>query len=328
MNGHTYMKYIETVLGKVPATDFGMTDSHDHLIRKGGVEVIVNGKNFDMPDEEKAAEELRLFKSVSGSALVEMTPIGSGRSIESLRSLSSSSGVHIVSTTGFHKSEYYDKSHFLWKYDEQTLSDLLIADVEEGIDIYDYAGPVVRRSEGRAGVIKAACSLQSITRIEHKELRSAAMASKATGAPVSLHLEKGTMGLEAVDILLDNGVIPNNIILCHIDRNPDYYYHCKLAEKGVYLAYDGAARVKYYTDEVIINLYKKMIAAGFEDQLLIGADLGGKSYFRSYEGGPGLGYNFGYFVPRMMESGVDSHVVEKITTLNAREAFCNKKYQI
>ena len=41
-----------------------------------------------------------------------MTPIGSGRSIESLREISAKSGVNIIATTGFHKSEFYDKSHF------------------------------------------------------------------------------------------------------------------------------------------------------------------------------------------------------------------------
>lgn len=319
------MPFIETVLGKIDPTEIGATDAHDHLIRKGGIEVITNGSNFDMPDEQKALEELELFKRVGGNTLVEMTPIGSGRCIESLRSISKESGVNIIATTGFHKSEFYDRSHFLWKYDTATLSDLLIKDVIEGIDVYDYAGPIVKRSEGRAGVIKAACSLQSITAVEEKELEAAAIASKETGAPISLHLEKGTMALEAINILLENGAAPSNIILGHIDRNPDFYYHREIASQGVYLIYDGAARVKYYTDEVIAELIHKMVDAGFENQLLMGADLGGKSYFRSYEGGPGLGYNLGVFVPRLLASGLDQSVVNKIIIDNPRTAFSNKK---
>ncbi len=322
------MRYVQTVLGKVPVDDIGMTDAHDHLIRVGGVEVICNGSDFDMHDECKALEELELFRAVNGNTLVEMTPIGSGRSIESLRFLSRESGVNILSTTGFHKSELYDKSHFLWKYDRDTLAQLLIDDVMRGIDVYDYAGPVVKRSEGKAGLIKAACSLQSITSIEKKELEAAAIASGETGAPISLHLEKGTMALEAIDILTRNGVSPGNIILGHIDRNPDLYYHRAIAERGVFLAYDGAARVKYYTDAVIVSLYKSMIDLGFEDQLLMGADLGGKSYFRAYEGGPGLGYNFGVFVPRLIDCGVPEETIRKITIYNARNAFCNKKFEI
>lgn len=322
------MQYVETVLGKKPITEIGMTDAHDHLIRIGGIEVITNGDNFDMPDEVKALQELDLFKAVQGNTLVEMTPIGSGRSIESLRRISQQSHVNVISTTGFHKSEFYDKSHFLWKYDINQLVSLEMADIVEGIDIYDYSGPIVERSQGRAGVIKAACSLQAITSVERKELVAAAIASHETGTPVSLHLEKGTMALEAIDILEKNGADPANIILGHMDRNPDFYYHKKIAERGVYLIYDGAARVKYYTDEVISGLFQKMIKSGYSDQLLIGADLGGKSYFRSYEGGPGLGYNFGVFVPRLMEDGVSENDIRKITIDNPRSAFSNKKYEL
>ena len=319
------MSFIETVLGKISPMEIGATDAHDHLIRKGGVEVITNGSNFDMPDEQKAIEELELFKQVGGDTLVEMTPIGSGRNIESLRFVSRQSGVNIIATTGFHKSEFYDKSHFLWKYDTSTLANLLVADIVEGIDVYDYAGPIVKRSKGCAGVIKAACSLQSITSVEKKELEAAAIASKETGAPISLHLEKGTMAIEAIDILLRNGADPSNIILGHIDRNPDFFYHREIASRGVFLIYDGAARVKYYTDEVIAKLIRKMTDAGFENQLLMGADLGGKSYFRSYEGGPGLGYNLGIFVPRLLSSGISQPIVNKIIIENPRRAFSNKK---
>lgn len=236
------MAFIETVLGKIDPSNIGKTDAHDHLIRKGGCRSHRQWKRLrPCPTRIKALEELELFKQVGGNTLVEMTPIGSGRSIESLREISAKSGVNIIATTGFHKSEFYDKSHFLWKYDTEQLAELLVADVCDGIDIYDYAGPIVKRSEGRAGVIKAACSLQSITTVEKKELRAAAIASNITGAPVSLHLEKGTMALEAIDILLENGAKPNNIILGHIDRNPDYYYHEQIAKRGVFLIYDGAA---------------------------------------------------------------------------------------
>ena len=36
------MKIIRTVLGDIPASEIGKTDSHDHLIRSGGPEVVRN----------------------------------------------------------------------------------------------------------------------------------------------------------------------------------------------------------------------------------------------------------------------------------------------
>ena len=47
------MAFIETVLGKIDPSNIGKTDAHDHLIRKGGVEVIAMESDFDMPSEDK-----------------------------------------------------------------------------------------------------------------------------------------------------------------------------------------------------------------------------------------------------------------------------------
>ena len=75
-----------------------------------------------------------------------------------------------------------------------------------------------------------------------------------------------------------------------------------------------------------LNVIDPAIEAAFLlDQLLMGADLGGKSYFRSYEGGPGLGYNLGIFTPRLLASGISQQTVDKMLIHNARRAFTNKK---
>lgn len=320
------MAYIQTVLGRIASSEIGFTDSHDHLIRIGGGEVIKGGNNLLMDSVEAARNELLLYKAAGGKTIVEMTPCGCGRDVESLVKLSTETGINIIGNTGFHKSEYYDNNtHIIYRYTKEQLADLLIKDVEEGIDRNDYSGPIVERSAARAGVIKAATSYQVITKVELKVFEAAAIASRETGAPISFHCERGTMALEAVDILLKSGVLPNNIIISHIDRNPDTYYHKQLLKKGVYLEYDGPGRVKYYPDEVILNLIKNIIAAGFEDQILLGLDLGTRSYFKSYSGGPGMDYLQRKFIPRLRAEGVSEKVINKFTVLNPGSAFTIKK---
>lgn len=320
------MGYVQTVLGKIDPREIGFTDSHDHLIRIGGGEVIKGGHNYLMDSYEAARDELLLYKAVGGKTVVEMTPCGSGRDVESLVKLSTETGVNIIGTTGFHKSEFYDNNtHIMYRYTKEQLANLFIADVEEGIDKNDYSGPIVERSTAKAGVIKAANSYQVITKTELKVFEAAAIASKETGAPISFHCEKGTMAVEAVDILLKSGVLPDNIIISHIDRNPDTYYHTQLLKRGVYLEYDGPGRVKYYTDEVILNLIKNVVAAGFEDQILLGLDLGTRSYFKSYSGGPGMDYLQKKFIPRMKVEKICEEVINKFTVLNPESAFAIKK---
>lgn len=322
------LKFVQTVLGKIPADSIGITDAHEHLIRIGGGEVIHGGNDFLMDSSEAAENEIHLFKNAGGQTIVEMTPCGSGRDITSLIKLSEKTGINIIATTGFHRSELYDSTHFIYRYAIEDIAELLVKDLEEGIDIYDYCGPIVLRSKAKAGVIKAALSYQVITKVEKKILNAAAIASNKTGYPISLHTEKGTMALEAADILIEAGVRPDNIIFSHIDRNPDLYYHKKLASKGVFLLYDGPSRIKYYTDEVIAELIKNMVNEGFGSQLLIGGDLGRRSYFKSYNGGPGLDYILKVFLPRLKEIGLSEEIIKAICSENAARAFSNKLFEI
>lgn len=320
------MGYIQTVLGKIDPKDIGFTDSHEHVIRIGGGEVIKGGHDFLMDSYEAAKNELLLYKAAGGKTIVEMTPCGSGRDVETLIKLSKETGVNIIGNTGFHKSEFYENNtHIMYRYTKEQLAELFIADVEKGIDKNDYSGPIVERSSAKAGVIKAATSYQVITQTEVKVLEAAAIASKETGAPISFHCERGTVAAEAIDILLKAGVLPKNIIICHIDRNPDTYYHTQLLKRGVYLEYDGPGRVKYYTDEVILNLIKNIVAAGFEDQILMGLDLGRRSYLKSYCGGPGMDYLQREFIPRMRAEKISEEVINKFTISNPGEAFTFKK---
>lgn len=320
------MGYIQTVLGNIDQDEIGFTDSHEHIIRIGGGEVVYGGHNFLLDSYENGKKELLLYKAAGGRTIVEMTPCGSGRDIESLIRLSKETGINIVGNTGFQKSDYYENNtHIMYRYSKEELSGLFIADIEEGIDKNDYSGPIVKRSTAKAGVIKAGTSYQVITDAEVKVFEAAAIASKETGAPISFHCERGTVAAEAVDILLEAGVLQNNIIVCHIDRNPDTYYHTELLKRGVYLEYDGPARVKYYTDEVILNLIKNVIKAGYEDQILLGLDLGTRSYLKSYSGGPGMDYLQRVFIPRMKAEKITEQVINKFMILNPGNAFAIKK---
>ncbi len=54
---------------------------------------------------------------------------------------------------------------------------------------------------------------------------------------------------------------------------------------GAYLGYDCPGKVKYGSDELRINVLKRLVDAGLGGQVLLGNDLGRPSYWRSYGGG-------------------------------------------
>lgn len=126
------------------------------------------------------------------------------------------------------------------------------------------------------------------------------------------------MGFEQLTSLESHGVAPHRVCLSHMDRNPDFWEHRRIAEQGAYLGYDCPGKVKYGPDELRINVLKRLVDAGLGGQILLGNDLGRPSYWRSYGGGPGLNFVLTRFVPRLREEGFGKEVIEDLLVNNPR----------
>ncbi len=320
----TGMRYIQTVLGTIKPEELGVTDYHDHLITIGGGEEKAD-RDLRLDRVDYAIEAMRSFKQHKGDALVDMNPIDCGRQIEMLKEIAQASGVHIIACTGFQRSIYYDPEHWVNKYPVEEVARLIAEEVEVGVEINNYNGPIVTRSTAKAGVIKCATHYNMIKPMERKTIEAACMASIRTGAPISTHTERGTMGLETIELVKQFGVDPCRVTLGHVDRNPDLEYHKKMAAQGVTLGYDGPSRAKYWPDSVIIELIKGMCDAGYADHIMLGGDNGRASMWKEYYGAYGHNYILDVFVPRMRESGISEENIEKILVKNPARQFSIEK---
>ena len=188
----------------------------------------------------------------------------------------------------------------------EEISDILADDILEG------------RDGIRAGFIKIGTYYNMIHPLEEKTAVAAAQAQKRCGAPIWGHTEAGTMGMELLDILARENVDFSTVALGHLDRNPDEYYLLKLADRGIYIQFDGPGKVKYYPDSIRVALIKSLISPGYADQLLISGDMGRASYLEGYGGGPGFRYIKTKFIPRLLDEGVDEDVIHKIFVENPK----------
>lgn len=159
---------------------------------------------------------------------------------------------------------------------------MMVAEIEEGMDLYNYSGPIVKRSHYKAGVFKCGTSYAVIDPLEVKELKIAAATYHRTGVPISVHTQLGTMALEVAEILLSLKVPPTKITLCHINKNPDPYYYRKILELGVFLAFDGPDRVKYYPDSLLARNIAYLVKHGFQKQIMLAMDAGRVFYQTAY----------------------------------------------
>ena len=296
------MKFARTVCGDIQAEEMGFTYPHEHLYAVPPI--CQKDRDLEVSDYEGSVAELKLFKSVGGQTLVEASTLDYGRNLSLLKKMSEETGVHVIATTGFNKHIYYPN----WVEEKSTeeISDILADDILEG------------RDGIRAGFIKIGTYYNMIHPLEEKTAVAAAQAQKRCGAPIWGHTEAGTMGMELLDILARENVDFSTVALGHLDRNPDEYYLLKLADRGIYIQFDGPGKVKYYPDSIRVALIKSLTSHGYADQLLISGDMGRASYLEGYGGGPGFRYIKTKFIPRLLDEGVDEDVIHKIFVENPK----------
>lgn len=318
------MGFARTVLGDMDTSIMGRVYAHEHLIISGGVAAEKN-KALLLKDMDKTCEELENVKPYGIRTFVDMMPVSVGRDCSLLVDIAKKAGVNVIACTGFHKPMYYHDLHWIYKYTEDQIAALLSEEIEIGMDANEYLGPVVRRVSAKAGLIKAASDYNCIKKISVKLFAAAAQAHLKTGAPLATHTEHGTYAFEQIKLLSECGIKPENVIISHLDRNPDIEYHTDVAQTGVFLEYDNISRIKYWPDKSTADLIFKMVERGFEDKILLGTDMALNTYWKAYDGGPGMAYLMNTFVPRLKKQGLSETVIDKFLVANPAKAFAFRK---
>jgi 5-phospho-D-xylono-1,4-lactonase len=313
------VSFVRTVLGDIEPADLGVTYGHEHLVIDGGRPVELF-PDFLLDDVDRMAAELREAHDAGLRAAIDAMPIGCGRNPLKLAELSRRTGVHVVAATGLHHERFYKPSDWTRRASEEALTDLFSADVTGGIDERDHAGPVVRRTDIRAGIVKVAGSEGGPSERDRPIFRAAAAAHRRTGVPIHTHCESGTGALEQLRVLLDAGVPPERISLSHVDKVVDRGYHRELLSSGAFAVYDQAFRWGE-ADNGTILLIEWAVADGTSSHVMLGMDAARQGYYRSYGGAPGLAFLLRDFRGRLEERAIPAEVVESMFVGAPARAF-------
>lgn len=309
------MTHIQTTLGARAPESLGRINAHEHIILDGGY-TTVSEPDFRLNNVDKSIEEVGYWQQAGGGAILDAQPFGCGRNVDKLVAVSQATGVPIIVTTGFQHRKFYLPDHWQYRYDDETIYELLLAECNEGVDSNGYDGPIVRRSAVRAGAIKVAGDYNYINPNMKRLIGIVGRVHRETGLPVFSHTETGTAALALVNALEAAGVKPQRVAICHIDRNPDPWLHKSLASRGAYLQYDSPSRAKYQPDSDAVMLIRILAEAGYIDRVLLGGDLARMSYWRAYGGGPGLDYLLSVFTPRLRDDGLSETDLYQIWCAN------------
>ena len=125
----------------------------------------------------------------------------------------------------------------------------------------------------------------------------------------------------------EQGADPEHVNICHVQKEPDRFYHKKILDTGVYICYDGPDRAKYFPDFVHVDNLKWLIEKGYQKKILLSMDAGRASYQKSHMArkgrkANGISYLLTRFVEELREAGIGEEAIRDMLTANAARAFC------
>lgn len=315
---------IQSVLGPVRPAEFGVCLPHEHLwcdqllaprrellgTRTG------SGVFMQLLDFEAMVAELGAFREAGGGAVVEVTCDGWGRDLEVLARLSEASGVHIVATAGFYIEPCMPA--YVAELSVEQLADRLTRELLEGV------GPAHRR----CGVLKSAIHRARVEGLERKALLAVAAAQRRTGVAITTHttgrrrqeVKGGTVGVEQLEILKEEGVPASRLIVGHVDERPDVDILTGLAAQGCFIQFDVIGKEHWLLDQTRAELIGELIRRGQLEQLLLSHDVN-----REHEllrgGGGGYCHIFTSFLGRLEGVGVTPEEIRTMMVSNPARAL-------
>ena len=304
-----------TVLGDVEATDLGAVFIHEHLILDNA-HIEENFPHIHLPSVDDAVAELEPCVEAGAGTMVDAMPAAGGRHPARLADISRRTGMHILATTGLHTPKYYVHHPFATGASVEQLAALFIGDVEEGIDRYDYTGPVVERTDHRAGVIKVATTEVGVDDRARRVFEAATVASTTTGAPILTHTEDGAKAAEQVEEFHRLGFPLRRVVISHTDKTMDFGYHRSLLESGVYLEYDQALRQDPADPKGTAWLVARAAEEGFLDQITLGTDGARRTLWSTFGGAPGLAWMRTGFLDKLRGHGLTDQQIASVWTTN------------
>ncbi len=259
-----------------------IADTHVHLWIEKFAETLSH--DIDLVNEREIITDcLKNFKKNNGDLAIDCTPYECGRNANVLFSFSKETSVKILSVTGFHRREYYPQKSEVWGFDLKKAVGFFKKEIQDGLK-----ETINNKVKIKAAAVKIPF-LGELTGDYLVLTKAAIQAALETDAPVIVHTEQGKNVEYISEYLLKNGVKPQHVMLCHIDKRNDAYLHQKLADQGFYLEYDTFLRQKYDPEKNVYKLIELMVKKGFGHKVLLGSDIADNKMWRNVRHNKGYG---------------------------------------
>ncbi len=298
---------VMTVTGPVTPDDLGFTLIHEHIFLSLLMDHLDTDRVLDDPGA--ARTELQRYKDAGGVTLVDQTNRGLEQQPEAVRQMALETGLLVVLGCGWYREPFYEQR--LYRESASQIADEMIRDMREGID-----GSCVR-----AGLIGELGAHETwISPVEERVLRAGARAHLQTDVTIATHGLFAPVGLDQLDILEEEGVDPRRVIVGHAHDYPEHEYHAEIARRGAFVSFDGMSDRNRFLLERDLRNIKKIVDAGYINQLLLAHDVCLRSAYVS-AGGEGYQFISTGLYPYLREIGITEEQFQNIMVDNPRRAL-------
>jgi len=297
---------IAAVRGPVAASQLGITLVHEHiLVDFAGADQADPGR-YNTGDVIRAAlPKLEALRMAGCRTFVDCTPAYLGRDPALLRRLSESSGLNILTNTGYYGANQgkYLPKHAREETAEQ-LAERWTAEWRQGID-----GTGVKPAFLKIGV-----NAGKLSAMDRKLIVAAATCHATTRLRIHVHTGDGEAAMDILAALSERAVPASEYVWVHAQNEKDRAVHRKAAAAGAWVEFDD---INENTTADNAAAVKEMIAAGFLDRLLISQD-SGWYHVGEPNGGDFRGYTYLFekFLPALRDLGITQAQIDRLMVAN------------
>ena len=302
---------IMTVNGPISAREMGVTLTHEHiLVDFIGADSITDLRWNKTKVAERSLPFLRQIKDLGCRTFIECTPDYLGRDPLLLKTLSDSSGLNILTNTGYYGAgnNKFLPGHAFTETADQLAARWII-EWENGIE-----GTGIK-----PGFIKIGVAGTNLSDLHKKLVTAAARTHLKTGLIIASHTGPAIPAFEQLDILRKEGVAPEAFIWVHAQTEKDPINHIKAAKMGAWISFDGLNENNL---QEYIGLIKNMKKNNLLNKVLLSHDAGW--YHPGEEnGGDYRGYTtlFEKLVPLLRKEKFTGREIHQLLVSNPEKAF-------
>jgi Predicted metal-dependent hydrolase with the TIM-barrel fold len=302
---------IMTVNGPIPANQMGITLTHEHILVDFIGADSISEKRWDKSKVQKIVlPYLAQVKELGCKTFVDCTPAYLGRDPVLLKSISVSSGINILTNTGYYgagNDKYLPR--FAFEETEDQIAQRWIEEWDKGIEGTDV----------KPGFIKIGVANGSLSDLHKKLVIAAARTHLKTGLTIASHTGPSIPAFEELYILRKEGVSPEAFIWVHAQVEKDITTHIKAAKMGAWISLDG---INDNNLNDYVSMLKNMKENNVLGKVLLSHDAGW--YHPGEEkGGEYRGYTtlFTKLLPLLRKENFSEKEIHQILVTNPAEAF-------